>query len=445
MKKKLLLLLLAAVLVWTGCEKEPVNDPTETAADLSGKVATDWFRLALRLTKETPGFTPPVAARAFGYSSLALYESVVPGMPEFISLQGQLTDFIGFGMPKPEFGNDYHWGLSANAALANIMRQLYRQASPENLAAIDSLEAAYVEAFSPGLDLTVLSRSINFGIAVGEAVFAYSVTDGQDEAYLNNFPADFTFPTGTGFWIPTPPDYQAIPLQPYWGEVRTFVPNNAILTQPIPPPAFSTDSTSLFFTQALEVYALTTNSTPEQTTIAEFWSDDPGLTATPPGHSIAILTQILEDDAHNLAKTAHGYAMMGIAVHDAFVSCWRCKYAFSLLRPVTYINQYMDPNWAPLLNTPPFPEYTSGHSVQAGAASMVLIYLFGFDYSFTDRTHADRTDIDGTPRFFNNFSEMANEAALSRLYGGIHYRAAMGVGITQGQEIGKNVVDLKFQ
>ena len=180
---------------------------------------------------------------------------------------------------------------------------------------------------------------------------------------------------------------------------------------------------------------------PEQEAIARFWSDDPGATVTPPGHSISIATQVLRREQARLALAAETYARVGIAVCDAFVACWHQKYVYNLLRPVTYIRRLVDPAWLPLLVTPPFPEYTSGHSVQSGAAFQVLTDLFGSGYAFTDHTHDDRGL---APRSFASFLAAADEAAISRLYGGIHYRSAIVNGVTQGRCIGAAVSALPF-
>lgn len=179
--------------------------------------------------------------------------------------------------------------------------------------------------------------------------------------------------------------------------------------------------------------------------IAEFWADDPTTTATPPGHSISILNQLLAENNTDLAFAAEAYVKLSIAISDAFISCWKSKYETAYPRPVTYINNYIDADWLPVLSTPPFPEYTSGHSVQSGAMAEVLTEMFGDNYTFTDRTHEGRSDIDGTPRTFSSFYKMAEEAAISRLYGGIHYHEAIYLGLEQGHKIGQiiNALDLK--
>ncbi len=214
-------------------------------------------------------------------------------------------------------------------------------------------------------------------------------------------------------------------------------------SDPGPPPAFSTDPASALYVEANEVYQTVNGLTAEQLEIALFWSDDPGTTATPPGHSASILTQTLRSQNSSLATAAVGYARLGLAVCDAFIECWDTKFQYNLLRPISYIRQYIDQGWGnPLpLTTPPFPEYTSGHSVQSAAAATVLTATFG-SIAFTDHTH----DARGLPpRSFSSFEAAAQEAAISRLYGGIHYRAAIERGLQQGRRIGAAVAALPLR
>ena len=432
----------AAILLAPGCWKD--EDPIASAVDYDAHLAVDWFKLSTRLTRMTPGFSPPVAARAFGYTGVTLYEAIASGSPRYRSLQGQLEAFPLGTLPMPENRQEYHWGLVANAAVAHIVRELYRNTSAENQQSITWLEERYRQQFAAAVPAEVETRSIAYGLAIGAAMQEYAASDGQDRAYENNFPSSYVPPAGPGLWVPTPPDFLGA-LQPYWGEVRPFLAINIASTQPPTPPAFSTDPLSIFFAQSLEVYAVTTNLTAEEKIIAEYWSDDPGLTATPPGHSISILIQVLEKENVRLGRAAEAFAKVGIAVHDAFISCWKCKYDFNVLRPITYIQANIDPGYATLLTTPPFPEYTSGHSVQSGATARVLSDLFGYNYAFTDRTHEARTDINGQPRSFSSFYEMGHEAAISRLYGGIHYRFGIELGVEQGHQIGRNISNLNFR
>ncbi len=173
-----------------------------------------------------------------------------------------------------------------------------------------------------------------------------------------------------------------------------------------------------------------------------YWSDDPGKTPTPSGHWAFVLTDLLRGGKHDLAFAAEASARMTLSMSDAFVATWQAKYRYNLIRPVTYVQLALDSNWVPdMLETPPFPEYPSGHSVQSGAAALVLGRLFGEDTVFVDRFHNDRG---WGPRTFKNFKAASDEAAISRMYGGIHFRAAIEDGLAQGRCVGEKVMALQF-
>jgi hypothetical protein len=408
----------------------------DPASAFDAEVPARWFDRLLVLIEQTPGFSPPVAARAIGYAGVTLYESVVGGMRDHRTLAGVLESLP----PLPSVGHNraYHWPTAANAALAEVLRLLFPTAQPAQLAAIDDLEAGHAAAVPPG----IRDRSIAHGQAIARAIFAWSLTDGGHEGYLRNFPADYTPPVGPGLWEPTPPAFQPA-LQPWWGSNRPFLSVQSDACAPAPPITYSTDPASSWFAEADEVYRTVNVATAEQLAIAEFWSDDPGRTPTPPGHSISILTQVLRQRSSSLADAAEAYARVGIAVSDAFIGCWQLKYRHNVVRPITFVRSHIDPGWGnPLpLVTPPFPEYTSGHSVQSAAAATVLGGLFG-DVGFVDHTHDER----GMPaRAFTSFRHAAEEAAISRLYGGIHFRAAIERGLEQGRCIGTRAAALPLQ
>jgi len=413
------------------------SSPFPPASEFDADVATAWLDVALELVKGTAGFSPPVASRAFAFAGVALYEALVPGMPDHRSLSGQMN-----GLPAiPHTGGSlaYHWPTVANAALATIHRSLFPIASHSNQEAMDALETRFAEAFRRSLPRGVFDRSVDRGQAVAAAVFDWSRGDGGHEGYLRNFPTDYVPPEGPGLWVPTPPGFLRA-LQPTWGSNRPCVlPSGAA-----PPPGdhtpYSEDPTSAFFAEAREVYETANALTPEQRTIALFWSDDPGTTPTPPGHSISMTTQVLRDHEAGLDVAAEAYARVGLAIGDAFISCWNAKYRYNLMRPVTYVQRSIDPTWMSPLTTPSFPEYTSGHSVQSAAWAQVMTDLFGVA-SFTDHTHDNRGF---ASRSFGSFFEAAEEAAISRLYGGIHFRPAIELGLQQGVAVGRAVSALQL-
>jgi hypothetical protein len=424
-------------------------DRRDRPEEFDAVVPTAWFDLARTVVRTTPGYSPPVAARAFAYLGLGLYEAVVPGSNRFRSLTRALP---GLRVPSSA-RHDLHWPTVANAALAALMRLLFPTIDDANTAAIDALESSFLDPTdgrSSGqgngrgrrrLPRSTVDRSVQRGRSVAQALFDSSRTDGGHDGHLRNVDPSFVPPVGPGLWVPTPPAF-APALQPFWGRNRCFAIASGEDCPAAPPTEYSEDPSSRFFAEAREVYDAVNGRTPEQEAIARFWSDDPGATATPAGHSVSIATQILRREGVSLMGAAETYAKLGMAMCDAFVACWNAKFRFNLLRPVTYIQSFIDPGWLPVLATPPFPEHTSGHSVQSGAAFQVLADLFGDRYSFDDHTHDERGL---APRHFDSFSECADEAAVSRLYGGIHFRPAIEAGLVQGRCIGEAVGSLPFR
>jgi hypothetical protein len=405
-------------------------------------VATDWFHLLGELVRTTGGFSPPVASRAFAYAGVTVYEAVVAGSPDHRSLVGQLNNLQA--LPRPH-GGPYHWGAATNAALGAVARGLWPTAPGASRAAVTTLEARYDAEFAGEAPRGVWQRSVRFGRQLAAAVLDWAASDGGHEGFMHDNPADYTPPQGPGLWVPTPPGFLPA-LKPRWGDNRPFCLTSPTACTPGSPTPYAADPASGWHAEALEVYAAVKDLTDEQRAIALFWADDPGTTATPPGHSVAIATQVLHARQADLATAAETYAKVGIAVADAFIACWHAKYVFNLVRPITYLQAHVDPAWGgpqkPLpVVTPPFPEYPSGHSVQSAATAEVLTDLFGDDFAFTDSTHQDRCL---PARSFPSFHAAAEEAAISRLYGGIHFRPAIVDGLAQGRCIGQAVNRLEL-
>jgi hypothetical protein len=427
-------------------DPEPALTTGGKAADqYNGDVATQWAALQLKLTKSTAGFTPPVASRAYGYAAIAMYEAVVSGIATRKSLVGQLQGLTA--LPQVESGKIYNWALSANAAEAAILRSLYPTTSAANKATIDSLETALRTTFKE-TDETVNQRSADFGKKIADALFEWSKTDGGDAGYTRNFPASYIVPTGAGLWQPTE-NGQKIPMQPYWGQNRTFVKANNDLPMPKPLP-YSTDTKSATFAQYLDVYAKSKNLTLSEKEIAVWWADNPAETFTPPGHSYSIARIAVLTDKANLAKAAETFARTGISVADAFTLCWRCKYVYNNIRPYTYVRLAIDPTWIPFWPAPPFPGFPSGHATQSSSAATVLTAIYGENFAFTDNSHVGRTkdalrNIEFKARSFTSFTQAAQESADSRFFGNIHTRQDNETGLTEGKKIGANVNALAWQ
>jgi membrane-associated phospholipid phosphatase len=414
---------------WAGTVHQP-----KAADDVPSDVASAWFDLLYDVVK-IENSSPPVAARTYGIAAVALYEAVVPGSIGNRSLVGQLNEFSS--VPRPTPHQPYHWPTVANAALAHAIGGLFSGASPDAVDAINAREQTFTAAFQSRVPPAVYAHSTAHGRAVAKAVLAWASTDGFTT--LSNCP--YTPPVGSGLWVPTPPSFIPNPLQPCWGQLRPLVLTAADACAPPPPPAYSRALTSAFYANALAVYQTNLTLTDEQTTIAEYWADNAGATGTPPGHWIAIVGQLARTQSLSLMAAAEAYARVGLAVADAFIGCWQTKYTYTLLRPVTYIQDLIDPDWLPLLNTPSFPSYTSGHSTQSGAVATVLTDQFGA-MTFTDTLFTDHElTPPQAPRTFTSFDEAAEEAAVSRLYAGIHYPFDNENGLTQGRCIGQVILD----
>jgi len=444
------LLLLTAVLFLESCRQQPQDDvinpgsAVNTAASFDNTVALTWSDMTLRLVRNSPGFTPPVAARAIGYAGLTMYESVVAGIPTKRSLVGQLQGLTA--LPLTDTKQTYNWALTANAAQAVLLKGLFANITDAFKAKIDSVETVLVNKYKVA-DAAVNNRSIAYGKSIGQAIFDWSKTDGGHEGYNRNFPADYVVPVGPGLWKPTE-NGRKIPMQPYWGRNRTMLAGSAALAVPAIIP-YSTQVTSSFFAQNLEVYTKNKSLTQEEKEISIWWADDPSETFTPPGHSYNLARIAITTAKADLAKSAEALAKVGIAVNDAFICCWKCKYIYNNQRPYTYVRYFIDPNWIPFWPAPPFPGFTSGHATQSAATATVLADVFGSNFTFTDNSHIGRIrdtkrNVDFKARSFKSFWETAEESAYSRFLGGIHTRQDNDTGLREGRKVGQIINGLNW-
>ncbi len=398
-------------------------------------VMRDWWRLILELARHTPTLSPPVASRAFAYIAVAANETLAQGDAGPRSLAGRLTDLA----PAPPRAAGAHDAAAAlHGALAATVAAFFANTGPAGQRAIAAMTRRLGALAGEGVAAEIAERSAAHGAAVAAHVLDWAATDGCAPIENMGFPLSHAPGPEPWRWVPTSTiAQQQAPLLPAWGENRPFALPDAAAC-PLPPPIpYDETPGSAFHAEAMAVYATSRALTDEQRLIARFWSDDPMLSPTPPGHWVAIA--LAASQGADAARHARVLALLGVALADAFIVCWRDKYAFDLLRPVTYIRRHIDPDWEPLLITPPFPEYPSGHSAQSGAAAEVLTALFGEDFAFEDRTHVD----DGLPaRRFASFRAAAEEAAMSRLYGGIHFPAANIRGLAQGACVGAHAARL---
>lgn len=423
----------AAMLCW--CAMLPAyaaDRPTPQA------MLRDWYYLMNELVRHTATYSPPVASRSFGYLGVTAFEAAVGGSDSLVSLVGQLHGLNS--VPSREEGA-YDETVVISAAMSDAVLYYFGNTGPTGQRAIKAAQRKWRANAVEGVDPDVVMRSETFGKAMARAIYDWSLDDGGAVITNMGFPEKLDLPKGEGKWVPTNPiRQQQLPLLPDWGNNRTFAsPSGAACATPGNPP-YSVEPGSQFYIEAVEVYETGKNTTDEQKAIARFWSDDPMLSMTPPGHWVSIALQVAERADLPLDQNVDLLARMGVAMSDAFVGCWHDKYVYNLVRPVTYIKQVIDPKWDPLLNTPPFPEYPSGHSTVSGAMDAVLTGFFGDNYAFEDKTGSP----DGRkPRTYKSFREAADEAGISRLYGGIHFRSAIVDGLAQGRCIGAYANALK--
>lgn len=381
---------------------------------------------------------PPLAARFFGYMCLSGYEVMALNDSAYQSMHGILNEFPVITRPEAE-----NYSLSLSALLA--MLQTAQKIQPSG-----SMIAAYEQQFLDscaqlGYSEALINNSKAYAEAISQQILAYAKADGYNKT--SNFPK-YTPKEEVGHWYPTPPAFFGA-VEPYFNTVRPFTLDSAAQFKPAPPAPFSEDKNSPYFKMLMEVYEEGVSLPLENRTIASFWDCNPFAMQTT-GHLMVALKKIspgahwmgITGIACRMAKKDFSTSMkihtvVAVGLMDTFLSCWDEKFRSNRIRPETAIRKYIDPTWEPLLQTPPFPEYTSGHSTISGASAYILTHYLGDDFQFTDDVEVKY----GIPaRTFPSFMTAAKEAAVSRLYGGIHYRDANENGTEQGLKVGEWVI-----
>jgi hypothetical protein len=394
------------------------------------QVALDWMTLLYELVRDEKA-NAPAAARLYGYAGVALYEAVVPGMPENFSVGGQLEDLPM--LPWPEEDLEYDWPAVANGSLSTVIHGLFPEGTDETHERIDALREQYITERTEATSEEIAERSLALGDEIGAMLVEWIASDN----YGPTRKMEYEIPAGEPhLWIPTTEGTS--PMEPFWGQLRPFGLDYAERCNVPMRMDFSTDPDSTFYKQAAEVMNAGDNLTDFQQETARFWLDTPGITGAPSGHWVMIGIQYAEQYELPLNRVAEMFMLLNTALSDAFISAWALKYEDNLIRPVSYIQQHIRRNWQPYVETPPFPEYPSGHSVVSGAAAEVLTVMFGQN-AFVDRTPI-LNGHEQLEREFTSFEAAATQAAISRLYGGIHYRAAIENGLRQGRCVGQQIL-----
>ncbi len=408
---------------------DPVQSPPTSSFESTNTIA--WMNLIIEIVS-LEDIPAPECSRLYGYAGIATYESVFRGIDGARSLGGQLKQMPQ--MPSPE-NEKYDWLSVMAATLKAVVSGILYEPAQHSLDLINDLYSNQVQARKDTIEEVVVNRSVIFGEQIGNAIIEWSNSDD----FLSTRDLPYTPPPRTedpSYWEPTLPGQHA--LEPYLGTQRSFCLQSAdMCAVPLGFP-FDTIPGTSFYEEGMVVLEKRQNLTIDEMNIAFFWEDKNG-TGQPPGHWVSITNIIVNQFSLKLDEAAKIYALVGAAIRDAFISCWESKYRVNLLRPKTYIRDYLgEPNWNPLVVTPPFPEYTSGHSVVSGAVAKVLTSFFGDNVSFVDDTHGNQPGLRN--RSFNSFYDAADEAAWSRMYGGIHFTSGIVNGVEQGILVGQEVL-----
>ena len=464
-----------AVVFGVGCAREPAAPDPQLVAQ--------WMRVSLAFTR-SERIGPPPAARISAYGSLALYEGYAADAKSTLrSLSGQLNGFTP--LPVLPAGQSVDGATVAAAAERVVLDSIFRDGFASTRRTIDSLASAQIAARGiAGVGSALRDRSIAHGRVIGAAILSWAATD----SFYATRGRPWKPPSGRQYWINTATVDQFIPqvmsghadavvknnsgdaldleratsksvfanrpksatpttlpgfdpvkpTEPYWGELRTFVIRNGDECAPPPPPAYSEKPGSEFYVMAQASYDTMRAITPEQRATALFWADNPAATGTPAFHWISVINQMVSRRHLSADAAVEVYTLTSIAMADAFIGCWREKYRSYVVRPVTFVQRLWEPGFHTVFPTPPFPEYSSGHSVISGAAVQVMTALLGDTTEVTDST---QMDVGLPPRHFTSFTAALNQVAISRVYGGIHYMKAVIDGMEQGRCIGRRVTE----
>lgn len=383
-------------------------------------------------------FSPPVASRIYLYPHIAAYETLVAaGVNKGASFSGRLPAFPAI----PKIKESIDPVIASLEAFRITGRQFLF--SEERFS--DSMQVLIQAQLKARKAEKLLNASLQAGKQVADSILQWASKDRYKETRAIR---RYQLKKTPGSWLPTPPGYIAA-IEPHWKQIRCLTLDSAAVFRPKAATEFAVEPGTLFHKEALEVYTVCTSLTDEQKAIAAFWDCNPfhitmqghlnfaTKKISPGGHWMQIAGLVSRMKSESISEASQAYALTAIAIFDAFISCWEEKYNSQLIRPETYINSHIDESWRPLLQTPPFPEYPSGHSVVSGAAATVLTKLYGDNFAFVDDTERPY----GLPdRSFSSFHKASEEAAISRLYGGIHYRPAIVNGLEQGRKVGDQVV-----
>ncbi len=426
----------AALLVRPGAARAAVPEPHAAGPVLVARhgptAAARWTRAAYDVVA-LQGLTPPSAARAYAAVAVACYEALVGGMPASISTQGRLAQ-LG-GLPRTAAPGQVFWPSVVGAAASTVLRGLFPAIPDRGRSVLAEAESRDAEdARISGISPSRVSASTAHGSAVAHEIVRWVSGDGHADALARPYAP----PTGPSLWVPTPPNFGTA-IEPHCHLVRPMVLRTTDEVEPALPLPFSSQPGSAFWQDAMSTYRQSHENTDEQRDLARFWTDNPVFSGLPAGHWMSIVIQAAEQRGLALDTTVEALLLTAVTLHDAFLNCWTWKYRHNLLRPVTYVRRHVDPMWSTWVNTPQFPEHTSGHSVASRAAATVLTSLLG-RFPVDDTARATTVGITRRTRSWADFFHAADSAARSRLYGGIHFPHGIEAGKAQGDAVGALVL-----
>lgn len=428
----------AALLFVTACT-EKKNDYKQLTSDpfLYSRTVKELNNVVMQ-----NNFPPIIASRNYVYANIAAYEVIAAGNPQqYQSLAGQLNGLKT--VPAPPAGKEIDFNFASILAFCQLGEAVtFPEGSMKDY--VDSLKKLVKDHGMPG---SVFKNTVAYADSVGRSILAWSKKDNYAQTRTASKYAVLDSP---GRWIPTPPMY-AQALEPHWSEIRTMVMDSANQFTPPPPPKFDiTNKQSKYYQEVMAVKNAGDSLTDEQKHIAEFW-DDLGnrlnvsghimfMTKkfSPPGHWMNIVGIAAQKAKADFSTTVYAYAKTAIAMFDAFIQCWDEKFRSNYARPETVINKYIDQNWVPYLQTPPFPEYTCGHSTVSSASAEALTSVFGDNFAYTDTSELE---FGIKNRSFTSFRQAAEENNWARFYGGIHFHNSCLVSTDHGRKVGTLVND----
>lgn len=432
--RKLLLLLVLTVVFFSCATKEKKSAHLTT--DHISKVIGEMSQIMIHDVSN-----PPLAARFFSYACLSGYEIISQNDSAFKSLHGVINKYPL--IPKPDSVTGYDYQLSALLAMIGTAKKM--QPSGKRL---EVLEKAIIDSCKrEGLDEEQITQSQKYAAVITKAILAYAKGDSYGK--ISNLQR-YTPLQGEQYWYPTPPAYLPA-VEPHFNTVRPFFLDSADQFVPPPPVPFSKDKHSVFYKMLYDNYKQGESFiTEDHRLIAAYWDCNPfavqddghmmvGLKKMSPGaHWLGITGIVCKAEKKSLSESFFIHAMVAMGLMDSFIGCWNEKYSSNRVRPETAIRNVIDPHWKPLLQTPPFPEYLSGHSCISSTSQVILSHYVGNNVAFTDTVEVSF----GLPsRHFTSFKQAAQEAAISRFYGGIHYMDAIDNGLVQGEKVGNYALE----